>query len=99
MLRQLREDHNSLPIHDLVRPASFVPETKKLDDLLREILQRRIHMVIVIDEYGSVAGLVTIEDLVEEIVGDIRDEYDQPCHRTIYIDDDHHVYASLANFT
>src|SRR5438132_5011403 len=77
MLRQLREDHNTLPIRDLVRPAYFVPETKKLDDLLREIRQRRIHMVIVIDEYGSVAGLVTIEDLVEEIVGDIRDEYDR----------------------
>ncbi|HKF36711.1 MAG TPA: hemolysin family protein [Ktedonobacteraceae bacterium] len=77
MLRQLREDHNSLPIRDLVRPAYFVPETKKLDDLLREIRQRRIHMVIVVDEYGSVAGLVTIEDLVEEIVGDIRDEYDR----------------------
>src|SRR6266436_2563706 len=77
MLRQLREDHNTLAIRDLVRPAYFVPVTKKLDDLLREIRQRRIHMVIVIDEYGAVAGLVTIEDLVEEIVGDIRDEYDR----------------------
>ena len=77
MLKQLREGHESVPIRTLVRPAYFVPETKKLDDLLREIRQRRIHMVIVIDEYGSVAGLVTIEDLVEEIVGDIRDEYDR----------------------
>src|SRR5947209_13368058 len=76
MLKQLREDHNILPIRDLVRTAYFVPETKKLDDLLREIQQKRVHMVIVVDEYGSVAGLVTIEDLVEEIVGDIRDEYD-----------------------
>jgi putative hemolysin len=77
MLKQLREGHNTLPIHDLVRPAYFVPETKKLDDLLREIRQRRIHMVLVVDEYSSVAGLVTIEDLVEEIVGDIKDEYDR----------------------
>jgi len=77
MLKQLREDHNSLPILDLVRPAYFVPETKKLDDLLREIRQRRTHMAIIVDEYGSVAGLVTIEDLVEEIVGDIQDEYDR----------------------
>lgn len=77
MLKQLREGHESMPIRTLVRQAYFVPETKKLDDLLREIRQRRIHMVIVIDEYGSVAGLVTIEDLVEEIVGDIRDEYDR----------------------
>ncbi len=76
MLRQLREEHHTLPIRNLVRPAYFVPETKKLDDLLREIRQKRVHMVIVIDEYGSVAGLVTIEDLVEEIVGDIQDEYD-----------------------
>lgn len=76
MLKQLREGHHSFPIRDLVRPAYFVPETKKLDDLLREIRQKRVHMVIVVDEYGSVAGLVTIEDLVEEIVGDIKDEYD-----------------------
>ncbi len=77
MLRQLREEHDKLPIRDLVRAAYFVPETKKLDDLLREIRQKRVHMVIVVDEYGSVAGLVTIEDLVEEIVGDIQDEYDR----------------------
>src|SRR5579883_571504 len=77
MLKQLREQHGALPIRNLVRPAYFVPETKKLDDLLREIRQKRVHMVIVIDEYGSVSGLVTIEDLVEEIVGDIQDEYDR----------------------
>src|SRR6266566_3909526 len=50
---------------------------KKLDDLLREIQQKHVHLVIIVDEYGSVAGLVTIEDLVEEIVGDIQDEYDR----------------------
>ncbi len=76
MLRQLREGHHDYPIRDLVRPAYFVPETKKLDDLLHEIRQNRVHIVIAVDEYGSVAGLVTIEDLVEEIVGDIKDEYD-----------------------
>ncbi len=76
MLKQLREGHHTFPIRDLVRTAYYVPETKKLDDLLREIRQKRVHMVIVVDEYGSVAGLVTIEDLVEEIVGDIQDEYD-----------------------
>src|SRR6266852_8279714 len=53
MLKQLRDDHNSLPIRELVRPAYFVPETKKLDDLLREIRQKRTHMAIVVDEYGS----------------------------------------------
>ena len=76
MLRQLREGHNQQPVRELVRPAYFVPETKKLDDLLREIRQKRTHLAIVVDEYGSVSGLVTIEDLVEEIVGEIRDEYD-----------------------
>lgn len=77
MLKQLREGHNSFLVRDLVRTAYFVPETKKLDDLLREIKQKHVHMVIIVDEYGSVAGLVTIEDLVEEIVGDIQDEYDR----------------------
>ncbi|HEX7735054.1 MAG TPA: hemolysin family protein, partial [Ktedonobacteraceae bacterium] len=76
MLKQMREGHDNQPIRDLVRSAYFVPETKKLDDLLLEMRQKRVHMVIVIDEYGSVSGLVTIEDLVEEIVGDIKDEYD-----------------------
>lgn len=77
MLKQLREGHDRIPIRDMLRPAYFVPETKRLDDLLREIRQRRVHMVIVVDEYSSVAGLVTIEDLVEEIVGDIKDEFDR----------------------
>lgn len=82
MLKQLRENRAARPISTMVRPAYFVPETKKLDDLLREIRQKRVHMVIVIDEYGSVAGLVTIEDLVEEIVGDIQDEFDH--EETLY---------------
>ena len=77
MLKQLRDGHDHIPIRDMLRPAYFVPETKRLDDLLREIRQRRVHMVIVVDEYSSVAGLVTIEDLVEEIVGDIKDEFDR----------------------
>lgn len=77
MFKQLREHHDTLLIRDLVRPAHFVPETKKLDDLLREMQQQHVHIVIAVDEYGAVAGLVTIEDLVEEIFGDIQDEYDR----------------------
>jgi len=64
-------------LQDLIRPAYFVPETKKISELLREFQKQRIHMAIVLDEYGGTAGLVTMEDLLEEIVGDIRDEYDR----------------------
>ncbi len=63
-------------VRSLVRPPFFVPESKHLDDLLREMQSQHVHIAIVVDEYGSVAGLVTIEDLVEEIIGDIQDEYD-----------------------
>jgi magnesium and cobalt transporter len=61
---------------DVLRPAIFVPQSKRLDILLREFRANRNHMAIVIDEYGHVAGLVTIEDVLEQIVGDIEDEYD-----------------------
>jgi len=65
-----------LSVRDLMRPAYFAPETKKVDALLADLQQKRIHMAIVVDEYGGTAGIVTLEDIVEEIVGDIRDEYD-----------------------
>lgn len=65
------------PLDALMRPAFFVPETKRVDEMLQEFQERRVHMAIVIDEYGSLAGLVTIEDLLEEIVGEIEDEFDK----------------------
>jgi putative hemolysin len=61
---------------DLIRPTLYVPETKPADELLKELLAKRIHMAIVVDEYGGTAGLVTIEDLIEQIIGEIQDEYD-----------------------
>ncbi len=92
MLKQLREGHNTSLVRDLVRAAYFVPETKKLDDLLREMKQNHVHMVIIVDEYGSVAGLVTIEDLVEEIVGDIQDEYDREEKLYERISEDEYIF-------
>ncbi|MDQ2905524.1 MAG: hemolysin family protein [Ktedonobacteraceae bacterium] len=97
MLKQLRQGHNQHPIRDLLRPAYFVPETKKLDDLLREIRQKRVHMMIVVDEYGSVAGLVTIEDLVEEIVGDIKDEYDREENLYERVSEDEYIVDAKIN--
>jgi len=64
-------------IADIARPPFFVPETKPLDDLLREFKSRKVHLAVVLDEYGGTAGLVSIEDVLEEIVGEISDEYDQ----------------------
>jgi len=66
------------PVTDLIRPAYYVPPNKKIDDLLRELQQRGLHMAIVVDEHGGCTGIVTMEDLLEEIVGEIEDEYDKP---------------------
>jgi CBS domain containing-hemolysin-like protein len=69
-------DGSTQPIAGLVRPAAVVPETKRVPELLREFQRNRVQMAVVVDEYGGTAGLVTLEDLLEEIVGEIRDEYD-----------------------
>ncbi|MBI3040043.1 HlyC/CorC family transporter [bacterium] len=67
----------SFDLTKLLRPAFFVPETKKLNEMLKEFQKRKIHMALVVDEFGGISGLVTLEDLLEEIVGEIVDEYDQ----------------------
>lgn len=77
LLRIWREGNQIASLKDLLRRAYFVPEAKKVDELLAEMQAQRIHMAIVVDEYGGVAGLVTLEDIVEEIVGEIHDEYDK----------------------
>ena len=76
LLPYLRDGRIDVPLKGLLREAYFVPETKRASELLPDLQQRRVHMAIVVDEYGGVAGLVTIEDLLEEIVGEIHDEYD-----------------------
>ncbi|MBZ4682866.1 MAG: HlyC/CorC family transporter [Fusobacteriales bacterium] len=72
----IKEDKVDLPIKNFVRDAYFVPETKELDDLLKEFKKAHIHIAMVVDEYGGINGLVTIEDLIEEIIGEISDEFD-----------------------
>lgn len=83
----LEEKRLSLQIRDLIRPAVFIPESKRLDVLLKEFRHNRSHMAIVVDEYGSVSGFITIEDVLEEIVGEIADEYD-------YSEDQTHIHQT-----
>ncbi len=75
-LINLDEGHLGQPVTTIMRPAYFVPETKRVSDLLKEFQRQHMQIAIVLDEYGGTAGLVTLEDLLEEIVGEIRDEYD-----------------------
>lgn len=79
------------PVGEFVRPAYFVPESKRADDLLRELRQQRVHIAVVVDEYGGTAGMVTIEDLLEEIVGEIQDEFDVEEQKIIRTSEDEAV--------
>lgn len=76
LLRYLRSSRTDVPLNRILRAAYFIPESKKVDELLQELQQRKVHMAVVVDEYGGTAGIVTIEDLLEEIVGEIQDEFD-----------------------
>jgi CBS domain containing-hemolysin-like protein len=90
-LLRLLEAGDGVPLRDIMRKPYFVPETMPLDDLLREFKRRKVHLAIVLDEYGGTAGIATIEDLLEEIVGNISDEYDPAEPQQIEIVDDRTV--------
>ncbi len=85
LFRHVAKARLDVPLTDILRPAHFVPEMKKVAELLREMQGRKVHLAIVVDEYGGTAGLVTIEDLVEEIVGEIRDEFEGDEQRIVAV--------------
>lgn len=77
LLRLLLDNHQDFNLENILRPANIIPESKRVNVLLREFREKRYHMALVIDEYGGISGLLTIEDILEEIVGDIEDETDE----------------------
>lgn len=90
LLRFQAEQNTDFDLHDIIRLATFVPESKRLDLLLSEFRNNRNHMAIVVDEYGAVNGFVTIEDIIEQIIGDIEDEFD--------IDEETYIKAHSDNY-
>ncbi len=92
----LEHDSRKFDIKDVMRPATFVPESKRLNVLLKEFRENRNHMAIVIDEYGDMAGMCTIEDVLEQIVGEIEDEHDTDDEVFIKVlDQDHYTVKAL----
>lgn len=96
LLQLLRKNRAQLSLRELLRPAHFVPDSKPLSDLLRKMQEEKFHLAIVVDEYGSVAGLVTLENLLEVLVGQIRDEHDREAPDIVPVGDHRYrVNASL----
>jgi gliding motility-associated protein GldE len=77
---------------ELLRPCFFIPENKKIDSLLKDFQEKRVHMALVVDEYGGILGLITLEDIIEEIIGEINDEFDEEVHEFRKIDDRTYVF-------
>ena len=86
-----------ISVPDVVRPAYFVPESMKLDSLLREMKQRRVHIAIAVDEYGGVSGIISMEDILEEIVGDIQDEFDNEGEDIISVSENEWICDARVN--
>jgi putative hemolysin len=93
-LLQYLKKNTAFTWQDLIRPPIFVPENKKINDLLNEFKEKKIHMAVVVDEYGGTSGIVTLEDILEEIVGEINDEYDEETDNVAYqkIDDFNYIF-------
>jgi CBS domain containing-hemolysin-like protein len=95
LLKYIRENELDVSLRDVVRPALYVPESKRVDDLFRELQQKKVHIAIVLDEYGGTDGLVTLEDLLEEIVGEIQDETDREKPLLERIDEDTYDVSAM----
>ncbi len=96
-LLQYIDEGNDFNWHTIIRPPFFVPENKKIDDLLREFQSRKIHLAVVVDEYGGTSGIVTLEDVIEEIVGEINDEFDDDELVYSKLDDSNYVFEGKAH--
>jgi CBS domain containing-hemolysin-like protein len=94
LIQRAEELAGERSVTEIMRQASFVPDTKRLLDLLREFQQKQVQLAIVVDEYGGTAGLVTVEDVVEELVGEIRDEYDVEAESIVRESDDTYVFSA-----
>lgn len=96
LFKSVRKDHlNNYDIRSLLRPAYFVPETKNIDTLFKELQSTKNHMAVLIDEYGGFSGIVTIEDLIEEVMGNIFDEYDESQESIMEIDKNTYIIDGL----
>lgn len=97
LLHYLVKEESEIDLEKLIRPAYFVPESKKLDSLLREFQRRRVHIAVVVDEYGGTSGIVCLEDIIEEIVGEIQDEFDNETEELLKISDDVYLCDTRVN--
>jgi CBS domain containing-hemolysin-like protein len=95
-LLKMMNRNESIVLKDAIRPPYFVPQTKKINELLKELQEKHMHMAIVTDEFGGVAGIVTIEDIIEELVGEIQDEHDEESPFVEKINDKEYVVNALA---